>query len=95
VSPGQIRSSHGGRNGCPMRRTLTPVCCIYHKPRAFDESSSESSGSDDDDPPPRKAYPKGKGHALRKRDGQGGQAEQGSETESSESEGGGGDGSAR
>lgn len=25
-----------------------PVCCIYHKPRAFDESSSESSDSDSD-----------------------------------------------
>lgn len=24
------------------------VCCIYHKPRAFDESSGESSGSDSD-----------------------------------------------
>lgn len=25
------------------------VCCIYHKPRAFDESSSESSGDESDD----------------------------------------------
>jgi len=25
-----------------------PVCCIYHKPRAFDESSSESDSSDSD-----------------------------------------------
>ena len=72
-----------------------PVCCIYHKPRAFDESSSESSASDDDDRPSRKAYPKGKGHALKKRDGAGGHAEESSESESSESEGGGGDGSAR
>ena len=24
------------------------VCCIYHKPKAFDESSSEESGSDSD-----------------------------------------------
>ena len=36
-----------------MIRTYTPlptaVCCIYHKPRAFGESSSESdSGSDSD-----------------------------------------------
>lgn len=27
------------------------VCCIYHKPRAFDESSSEESSSDDDSGP--------------------------------------------
>lgn len=27
---------------------MSPVCCIYHKPKAFDESSSEESGSDSD-----------------------------------------------
>lgn len=26
-----------------------PVCCIYHKPRAFDESSSESSAASEND----------------------------------------------
>lgn len=25
------------------------VCCIYHKPRAFDESSSEEESSDEDE----------------------------------------------
>ncbi|KAG8864814.1 Type 1 phosphatases regulator ypi1 [Tulasnella sp. 330] len=27
-------------------RKKSKICCIYHKPRAFDESSGESSGSD-------------------------------------------------
>lgn len=31
----------------PFRLTFLAVCCIYHKPRPFDESSSES-GSDSD-----------------------------------------------
>ena len=26
--------------------TLLPVCCIYHKPKAVDESSDESSSDD-------------------------------------------------
>ncbi|KAG9300690.1 hypothetical protein G9A89_023488 [Geosiphon pyriformis] len=34
-----------------MGKKKSKVCCIYHKPRAFDESSSssESSSSEDDD----------------------------------------------
>ncbi len=28
---------------------LYPVCCIYHKPRRFDESSDEDSSSDESD----------------------------------------------
>ena len=27
---------------------LLPVCCVYHKPRRFDESSSDESSSDSD-----------------------------------------------
>jgi protein phosphatase 1 regulatory subunit 11 len=29
--------------------TQSKVCCIYHKPRAFGESSDEDSSSDDSD----------------------------------------------
>jgi len=32
-----------------MLRTFVPVCCIYHRPRRFDESSDEdSSGTESD-----------------------------------------------
>ncbi|KAI3617792.1 hypothetical protein CBS9595_003701 [Malassezia furfur] len=31
-----------------MGKKKSKICCIYHKPRAFDESSSESSDSDSD-----------------------------------------------
>ena len=37
-----------------LKSHYSPVCCIYHKPRRFDESSSESSDSssgDDDSGP--------------------------------------------
>ncbi|KAF9037641.1 phosphatase inhibitor-domain-containing protein [Panaeolus papilionaceus] len=33
--------------GCGRKKSK--ICCIYHKPRAFDESSSEESDSSDDD----------------------------------------------
>lgn len=73
----------------------TPVCCIYHKPRRFDESSSESESSDGDDDDDCCSHDKNNdGAALRSRDGSGvgGQVE---EDSSSESDGGGGDGRAR
>ncbi|MCO5555659.1 hypothetical protein L7F22_009204 [Adiantum nelumboides] len=31
-----------------MGKKKSKICCIYHKPKAFDESSDESSGSDTD-----------------------------------------------
>ncbi|PWN37532.1 uncharacterized protein FA14DRAFT_15325 [Meira miltonrushii] len=31
-----------------MGKKKSKICCIYHKPKAFDESSDESSGSDSD-----------------------------------------------
>ncbi|KAF8150204.1 phosphatase inhibitor-domain-containing protein [Crassisporium funariophilum] len=33
--------------GCGKKKSK--ICCIYHKPRRFDESSDESSDSDSDD----------------------------------------------
>jgi len=30
-------------------RKKSKICCIYHKPKAFDESSSEESDSSDED----------------------------------------------
>ena len=32
--------------GCGKKKSK--ICCIYHKPRAFDESSSESSSDESD-----------------------------------------------
>lgn len=32
-----------------MGKKKSKICCIYHKPKAFDESSDESSASDDSD----------------------------------------------
>lgn len=59
-----IDNEHMGKkkSKSPSRRHRAAhlaVCCIYHKPRPFDESSSSSSGSSDEDsdaegPPPRR-----------------------------------------
>ena len=74
---------------------LMTVCCIYHKPKAFDESSSES-GSDSDSSCSSHSHshsPKRGNMKMKKRaPGSGGAQEDDS---SSESEGGAGDGSAR
>jgi protein phosphatase 1 regulatory subunit 11 len=32
-----------------LNRKKSNKCCIYHRPKAFDESSDESSGSDNED----------------------------------------------
>ncbi|GFZ43823.1 hypothetical protein JCM24511_01543 [Saitozyma sp. JCM 24511] len=93
--------------GWVVLRQLTPaVCCIYHRPRAFDESSTESSsGSDDDDddigdgdsrqpnagPSESGRNAKAQRGIMKRREG-GGEVEQSSE---SDSEGGQGDGRAR
>jgi protein phosphatase 1 regulatory subunit 11 len=61
------------------------VCCIYHKPKAYDESSDESESDCDHDHHPKPAT-----KSRRKEEG-GGDAV----AESSESEGGGGDGKAK
>jgi protein phosphatase 1 regulatory subunit 11 len=80
----KVRERKSRRVGVDLA-VLTQVCCIYHKPRAFDESSSESESDDEHE------HAKAKGQKLRKqaRDAKGG------ELESSESEGGAGDGGAR
>ncbi|KAJ3086353.1 Type 1 phosphatases regulator ypi1 [Quaeritorhiza haematococci] len=36
-----------------MGKKSSKICCIYHKPRSFDESSSSESSSDEDDDPNR------------------------------------------
>ncbi|KAL7412973.1 phosphatase inhibitor-domain-containing protein [Mrakia frigida] len=33
-----------------MGRKSSKICCIYHKPRPFDESSSDESSSEEDEP---------------------------------------------
>lgn len=52
---------------------MSPVCCIYHKPKAVDESSDESSSSSDEDSEDEKhdADKKGKEHACRHGHGHG------------------------
>ena len=47
------------------------VCCIYHKPKRFDESSDEDSDSSDDEHPSHrhgKACSHGHGHSTGERD---------------------------
>ncbi|WOO81188.1 Type 1 phosphatases regulator YPI1 [Vanrija pseudolonga] len=71
-----------------MGKKKSKICCIYHKPRAFDESSSESDSCSDDDG----ACSGHKEHATtrRQRPRPVGDAEVES-SESSESDGGAGD----
>lgn len=40
-----------------MNKKKSNKCCIYHKPRPFDESDSESDHSDDEEVKFRKMYP--------------------------------------
>jgi protein phosphatase 1 regulatory subunit 11 len=61
---------------------LVTVCCIYHRPKAYDESSSESSSGSADDGEVGVV-----GSTRRKAQGEGGEAFE----QSSESEGGTGD----
>lgn len=85
-----------------QRGADTLVCCIYNKPRAFDESSSES-GSDSehdhdhghDHAGPASGKAKGKGRAVMRRPDATGAGEEEMSEPSSESDGGGGDGRAR
>ncbi|WVF71308.1 hypothetical protein IAT40_006111 [Kwoniella sp. CBS 6097] len=84
-----------------MGKKKSKICCIYHKPRAFDESSSDesSSGGSSDEAGPsrsgenRRSHRHDGGHSQRKR--QEGAGEEEVYSESSESEGGAGDGRAR
>ncbi|WRT66496.1 uncharacterized protein IL334_003455 [Kwoniella shivajii] len=75
-----------------MGKKKSKICCIYHKPKAFDESSDESScsSSEDEDPSPRD-----RSHGQRHRSRDGGNGGQEEYSESSESDGGAGDGRAR
>ncbi|WVQ99559.1 hypothetical protein IAU59_006695 [Kwoniella sp. CBS 9459] len=85
-----------------MGKKKSKICCIYHKPRAFDESSSDESSScgfsDDGAGPSRSSSGHRRSHrhngqSQRKKQGGGGEEEVYSD--SSESEGGEGDGRAR
>ncbi|OXG40624.1 hypothetical protein C359_03017 [Cryptococcus neoformans Bt120] len=74
-----------------LGKKKSKICCIYHKPRAFDESSSDESSSDEsssetDHHPSRGSN----GHRHRLKDDSNVEEE-----ESSESDGGAGDGRAR
>ena len=66
------------------RADVYSVCCIYHRPKAFDESSSESDITSDEE----------SGHARHLANGKGKGKAVGGE-ESSESEGGMGNGAAK
>ena len=51
-----------------MDITISLVCCIYHKPKAYDESSDEdSSSSDDDDSEPDVSSARPSGNFARRR----------------------------
>ncbi|WWD03118.1 hypothetical protein V865_001165 [Kwoniella europaea PYCC6329] len=86
-----------------MGKKKSKICCIYHKPKAFDESSDESSSCSSSDEghshSPRRSnshkHANGKGQKQRSRDGGHGDAEVSSGSQSSESDGGAGDGRAR
>lgn len=79
---------------------MDAVCCIYHKPKAFDESSSESDSSSEHEHGPSKERKesrrsKASGGAdgkLKAKRADGGET---IEESSSESEGGAGDGRAK
>lgn len=81
-----------GQVRCSLELTKLTVCCIYHKPRAYDESSDESS-SDESDCGHDHHKPNAPRHATARKVGKSAEAHE--QTESSESEGGGGDGRAR
>ncbi|RXK37049.1 hypothetical protein M231_05637 [Tremella mesenterica] len=98
---GKVVWSEGTVDNEHLGRKKSKICCIYHKPRAYDESSSESSESDCDShshphshsrPTPNsgKKDGTGSGQGTKRRDAPVTQVE-----ESSESEGGAGDGKAR
>lgn len=70
------------------------VCCIYHKPKTFDESSDESS-SDESDCDHRHHPKHERGHTTRRRGVDKASEQEQSDNGSSESEGGAGDGRAR
>ena len=74
-----------------VRSLLTTVCCIYHRPKAFDESSSESSSGSEGEGSKKAQDKTPHNQGQRLRHGKDAEVEE----ESSESEGGGGDGRAR
>ncbi|CDJ34750.1 uncharacterized protein EMH_0021920 [Eimeria mitis] len=47
-TPKQVAWVEGTLDNEDLGRKSSKVCCIYHKPRAFGESSSSSSSSDSD-----------------------------------------------
>jgi len=88
------------RSKSPFRLHLKPdmtdesdlVCCIYHRPKAYDESSSESSSDSEGGKDPEKDERRANGGMDRREKVEGGKGEV---EESSESDGGAGKGNAR
>ncbi|WWC70121.1 uncharacterized protein I206_104068 [Kwoniella pini CBS 10737] len=82
-----------------MGKKKSKICCIYHKPKAFDESSDESSCSSSDEEHTHdssKSNGRSNTHKHKHRVREGGNDELGeSDSQSSESDGGAGDGRAR
>lgn len=75
-----------------MSRLMRSVCCIYHKPKAYDQSSDESSSDESECGHHHGLGKQGGAATRRKAPNVGGSTEQ---SESSESEGGAGDGRAK
>nr|KIR50437.1 hypothetical protein I312_00377 [Cryptococcus bacillisporus CA1280] len=74
-----------------LGKKKSKICCIYHKPRAFDESSSDESSSDESSSETDRRPSRGSNdHRHRLKDDSNVEEEQ-----SSESDGGAGDGRAR
>ncbi|KIR55598.1 hypothetical protein I315_01471 [Cryptococcus gattii Ru294] len=74
-----------------LGKKKSKICCIYHKPRAFDESSSDESSSDESSSETDRRLSRGSNdHRHRLKDDSNVEEEQ-----SSESDGGAGDGRAR
>lgn len=80
-----------------VKTNVILVCCIYHRPKAFDESSSESSSSSEgeDGHPGEKDGGKLKDGQKRREKSRKKKGKTGAESLESESEGGAGEGRAR
>ncbi|BEI93339.1 uncharacterized protein CcaverHIS019_0509670 [Cutaneotrichosporon cavernicola] len=76
-----------------MGKKKSKICCIYHKPRAFDESSSESDSCDSDNDSCCGDGQGSGGRQQRPPQSHGGEVHE--QSSDSESDGGGGDGRAR
>ncbi|KAK1924332.1 phosphatase inhibitor-domain-containing protein [Papiliotrema laurentii] len=87
----RVMWSEGTIDNEGMGKKKSKICCIYHRPKAFDESSSESSSGSEGEGSKKAQDKTPHNQGQRLRHGKDAEVEE----ESSESEGGGGDGRAR